>query len=356
MAQPARPITFVLNRSPALTCGGLRADKCHRSPENPHTSLATMEKTYAEIGCLEVDVTQPQNRPTGGALASDERATKEVVEVCPPLRTRKERRTRHDPVEQEFFPLVSAAHEFKTPLVVMLGYADLLRSGQLGEINPKQYEVLGEIQESAERLKALIQDLLLLCDLRSRRGAGSSKLDVAEVNVNDEVREIFGFWAATAKSKTVAYALRVAARSPRVRVEGLKLQHIISNLIENALKYTPANGSVAVQVTPCFWERRKAHTDFLFNLERKSDGRPENAVRIDVEDSGPGIAAEHHEDIFLDFVQLPGATRGTGLGLAIARRLTEAHGGVIWVESRLGQGSRFSVLLPQSRPRGANDK
>src|SRR5260370_35567762 len=87
----------------------------------------------------------------------------EFFEVRPPAKIRKERRTRHEPVEQELFPLVSAARQFKTPLVVMLGYTDLLRTGRLGAVNHKQHEGLGEIQESGERLKALINDMLLRC-------------------------------------------------------------------------------------------------------------------------------------------------------------------------------------------------
>jgi signal transduction histidine kinase len=135
-------------------------------------------------------------------------------------------------------------------------------------------------------------------------------------------------------------------------VDALKLQHIVSNLIENALKFTTADGRVVVSVTPCFWERRGAQSHFLFNLHRQADHKVENAVRIDVCDTGPGIHPDHHEDIFGDFVQLPGASsRGTGLGLAIARRLTETHGGAIWVESEPGHGSRFSLLLAQTRYR-----
>jgi signal transduction histidine kinase len=133
-------------------------------------------------------------------------------------------------------------------------------------------------------------------------------------------------------------------------MEPLKLQHLVSNLIENALKYTPPGGRVNLRVTPCFWERRKAQSEFLFNMERKVERKIENAVRIDVGDTGPGIAPEHHENIFNDFFQVPGSSaRGTGLGLAIARRLVEAYGGLIWVESELGNGSNFSVLLSQAR-------
>jgi len=87
----------------------------------------------------------------------------------------------------------------------------------------------------------------------------------------------------------------------------------------------------------------------LFSMERKESHKVKNAIRIDVSDTGPGIPAEHHDEIFGDFVQLPGGSaRGTGLGLAIARRLVEAHGGVIWVESEPGNGSKFSLLLSQA--------
>ncbi len=273
--------------------------------------------------------------------------TRQLVEVVPPERRRRQLRCGHEEVDPTAFPLVSAAHEFKTPLVVMLGYTDLLRSGHLGAVNTKQKQVLEEIQESAQRLQKLIHDLLLLQELKAGRGPVES-MDSADVN--EHVGQIFNYWSATAKQKPVRYQFRPAHGMPKVRIEPQKLQHIVSSLIENALKHTPAHGLIMVTATACFWERRKAQSEFLFNVERKVQRKLENAVRIDVSDSGPGIAPEHHDEIFGDFVQLPGGSaRGTGLGLAIARRLVEAHSGVIWVESELGKGSKFSFLLSQSR-------
>ena len=245
------------------------------------------------------------------------------------------------------FRLVSAAHEFKTPLVVMLGYTDLLLNGHLGAVNQRQKQVLGEIQEGAQRLQKLIQDLLLLQELKAGRGIDQGQ---ESTSVDESVSEIFNYWAPTATQKRIRYQFNPSEGNERVRVEPLKLQHIISNLIENALKHTPAQGLVTVSVTSCFWERRKAQSEFLFNMERKEIRKVENAVRIDVSDTGRGIAPEHHDEIFGDFVQLPGGSaRGTGLGLAIARRLVEAHGGVIWVESEVGRGSKFSLLLSQAK-------
>ena len=141
-----------------------------------------------------------------------------------------------------------------------------------------------------------------------------------------------------------------AVTNPQVQFDSLKLQHVISNLVENALKYTPSKGKVELKASTCFWDRRKAQNHFLFGLERQGNRKIENAILIEVVDSGPGIPREHHEDIFLEFVRLQTSAqfRGTGLGLAIARRLVEAHGGVIWVKSQPGEGSNFSLLLPYS--------
>jgi signal transduction histidine kinase len=271
----------------------------------------------------------------------------EIVEVIPPERRKRQLRCGHEEVDPSAFPLVSAAHEFKTPLVVMLGYTDLLLNGHLGAVNQRQKQVLGEMQEGAQRLQKLIQDLLLLQELKAGRGAAEGQ---ESTSVDESVSEIFSYWAPTATQKRVRYQFNPAEGNERVRIEPLKLQHVVSSLIENALKHTPAQGRVTVSVTPCFWERRKAQSEFLFNIERKENRKIENAVRIDVSDTGRGIAPEHHDDIFGDFVQLPGGSaRGTGLGLAIARRLVEAHGGVIWVESEVGKGSKFSVLLSQAK-------
>jgi two-component system, NtrC family, sensor histidine kinase KinB len=305
-----------------------------------------MDKEFSKTAGVECPVCHSPLRSQTHVSHCERSEQREIVEVVPPERRKRQLRCGHEEVDPSAFPLVSAAHEFKTPLVVMLGYTDLLLSGHLGAVNQRQKQVLGEIQEGAQRLQKLIQDLLLLQELKAGHGAAEN-LESADANQN--VGAIFNYWAPTATQKRVRYQYRPSGGSHRVRVEPQKLQHIVSNLIENALKYTPEHGLVIVSVTPCFWERRKAQIEFLFNMERKVSRGIENAVRIDVSDTGPGIPAEHHDEIFGDFVQLPGGSaRGTGLGLAIARRLVEAHGGTIWVESEPGKGSKFSLLLSQA--------
>jgi signal transduction histidine kinase len=274
----------------------------------------------------------------------------EVIQASPPERAKRRGADNHDSVEAEAFPIVSAAHEFKTPLVVMLGYTDLLRNGQLGPVNERQKEVLEEILQSGQRLQKLIQDLLLLSELRASANSPKMQPETEPAEINEDLKQIFEYWTGRARQKGLQYRLKPVEGNPRVRVDSLRLQHIISNLIENALKYTPAKGRVTVSATQCFWDRRKAQSEFLFNLERRENRKINNAIRIDVSDTGPGIPHEYCEAIFGDFVQLRGASStGTGLGLAIARRLVESYGGLIWVESEPEAGSTFSVLLSQIR-------
>ena len=114
------------------------------------------------------------------------------------------------------------------------------------------------------------------------------------------------------------------------------------------MKHTPAGGSVAFRAAPHFWERRVAALAPVEERRRFRLPRP-NSVEVSVADSGPGIAAEHHQEIFEDFVRVDRNTSGMGLGLAIAKRLIQAHRGKIWVESESRSGSRFTFLLPMDQ-------
>jgi signal transduction histidine kinase len=282
-------------------------------------------------------------RPVASRRRTTERS---ILEVRPPEPRKHAGKAARTVIEAEFLPLVAAAHEFKTPLVVMLGYTELLHRGDLGPLNSKQREVLREMQEGTERLQKVIQSLLLLCELRASNGQSPDMESSRSTDVNGNIKELFNYWKPAARLKSIRYGFRAANGVPRVAVEPLRLQHIVSNLIENALNYTPQGGRVEISATTCFWDRRKARTHSLFGAERKVDRKVENAVCICVRDTGPGIAPHHHEAIFGDFVQLSKASsRGTGLGLAIARRLVESYRGAIWVESEPGMGSEFKVLL-----------
>jgi signal transduction histidine kinase len=131
---------------------------------------------------------------------------------------------------------------------------------------------------------------------------------------------------------------------------------VLSNLLENASKFTPSGGTVWLHAEPHMWERRSNYVPVLPHERRRQKSEVPNSVKVSVSDTGPGIAPEFHQEIFDDFVRVPHAGSsgdGVGLGLAIARRLVHAFGGKVWVESEQGAGSKFCFLLPM-RPAGAS--
>src|SRR6185437_3951721 len=148
-------------------------------------------------------------------------ANAEVLQVIPPERARKRGAGNHDSVEVEAFPVVSAAHEFKTPLVVMLGYTDLLRNCHLGPLNDRQKEVLTEIQESTERLQKHILNLLLLSELKTGK-ARHEAADLEGAELNEHLEEIYKYWSAAAREKSITYQFKPAPGQVRVAVDSLE--------------------------------------------------------------------------------------------------------------------------------------
>jgi len=244
--------------------------------------------------------------------------------------------------------LASVSHELKTPLAIMSGYADLLLGERIGPLNDGQRKVLGEMQQSAHRLQKFIHNFLSYSAIES----GKFHLSMELNDLNACIAEVTEHWAVPfAQRGTTCEFIPDRSLGP-VSFDYLKFQHIVSNLLDNALKFTPPGGLVKIVTEPYLWERRAFRQSLTVPEERRkqTDKPGANAIRVSVSDNGPGIPSEYQLEIFREFLRIEqGAqTSGMGLGLAIARRLTEAHGGKIWVESETGRGSRFSVLLPAS--------
>jgi len=257
--------------------------------------------------------------------------------------------TTEDALQSEFrrraIALASVAHELKTPLAVMAGYTDLLLSGGVGPLNARQRRVLEEMQSSGERLRKFVDDFLAFSAIET----GKLKMNYEVADINGSLSEVCSFWLTRFKEKGVAcYFLPSSAIEP-FAFDSLKVQHVVSNLLQNALKFTPEQGTVYVSVEPFFWERRTDVGQAAINERRGHIDRLYNSVCISVADTGPGIAPEYHQEIFEDFRMLPYSRNlgaGNGLGLAIARRLVQAHDGKIWIESEPGMGSKFSFVIP----------
>ncbi|MBZ5522483.1 MAG: HAMP domain-containing histidine kinase [Acidobacteriia bacterium] len=249
--------------------------------------------------------------------------------------------------------LASAAHELKTPLAVMSGYTDLLLGERLGPLTDGQRNVLAEMQQNASRLQKFIQNFLSYSAIES----GKFQLSRDLHDVNACIAEVVEHWAVPyAQRGTTCEFIPDGSIEP-VHFDFLKFQHIISNLLDNALKFTAPGGLVKIVTEPYLWERRTYRQNLSFPQERRKRERPckHNAIRISVSDNGPGIPSEYLLEVFSEFLRVGQEAQpsGMGLGLAIARRLVEAHGGKIWVESEVGHGSTFCVLLPMTGNRNS---
>lgn len=240
--------------------------------------------------------------------------------------------------------LASAAHELKTPLAVIKGYYDLLLAGSLGRLTDKQRDILEESKDSCERLVRLVSMFLNYSALES----GKLVLQLRENDLRDCLDELSKRWSEAFQRKGVKLDASFDPSIPTFRFDYQKVQQAAANLLDNALKHTPSGGSVTLRAAPHFWERRVAAMAPVEERRRFRLPRP-NSVEVSVTDSGPGIAAEHHQEIFEDFVRVDRNTSGMGLGLAIAKRLIQAHRGKIWVASESRTGSRFTFLLPMDQ-------
>lgn len=240
--------------------------------------------------------------------------------------------------------LASAAHELKTPLAVIKGYYDLLLTNSLGKLSDKQRDILEESKESCERLVRLVSMFLNYSALES----GKLVLQLRENDLRDCLDEVAKRWSEAFQRKNVRLEASFDPSIPSFRFDYQKVQQSAANLLDNALKHTPAGGTVTFRAAPHFWERRVAEMGTVQERRRFRLPRP-NSVEVAVTDTGPGIAPEHHQEIFEDFVRVDRNTTGMGLGLAIAKRLVQAHRGKIWVESESPSGSKFTFLLPMDQ-------
>src|ERR1700683_4156113 len=252
--------------------------------------------------------------------------------------------------------LASAAHELKTPLAIMGGYLHLLLAEKLGPLNPRQIEVLTEMQANGVRLSNFIQNLLTYTALKVDR----FDMHYEVGDINSCIREIAEVWAQRFNDKAVAFYFLPTDKLDAFPFDYYKVQHVVSNLLDNAMKYTPASGTVWLHVEPYFWVRRAVQRPPLVERRKERVIGP-NCCRVSVSDTGPGIAPEYQQEIFEEYFRLtPQGVRaeGYGLGLAIARGLVQSAGGKIWVESDHGAGSKFSflVLLNPSPKRVAEEQ
>jgi NtrC-family two-component system sensor histidine kinase KinB len=222
-----------------------------------------------------------------------------------------------DRLKSEF--ITTASHELRTPLTSVQMGVYLLLEGALGELTEKQNEVLQACRQDCERLDKLMRDLLDL----SRIEAGESQPQLATVSAEDLLTSAVEELRPQVEAKGLELGVNAAMDLPRVSVDRLQIERVISNLVINALRHTK-RGEIKISAEP-----------------RNSD------LAISVSDTGTGIPAEYLPHIFDKFVQVADApVGGAGLGLTIAKSIVEAHGGQISVQSQVGHGTTFTFTLP----------
>jgi signal transduction histidine kinase len=222
--------------------------------------------------------------------------------------------------------LATMSHELRTPLNAIGGYAELMEMGIRGPVTAEQRADLARIRRSQAHLLGLINDVLNFAKL----DAGAVSFDVADVAMSDVLAAAETMVAPQMASRGLRFTIRGCPDSLRVRADAEKLRQVLLNLLGNAVKFTDPGGAVTIDC----------------------DDRPGPLVAIVVRDTGVGIAPDRLESIFEPFVQvgrqLSSANEGVGLGLAISRELARGMGGDLTVESRVGEGTAFTLTLPRA--------
>ena len=220
--------------------------------------------------------------------------------------------------------LANMSHEFRTPLNAILGYTNMLLQGTYGDLSPSQRKSLSRVDSNSRHLLALINDILDI----SRIEAGRMPLQLSHFRASDLVAEVLQELEPVIAHSAVHVERRIGPRMPLIRSDRQKVKQILVNLLSNALKFT-----------------HEGHIRITCEFDA-----PNHQMRLAVSDTGIGIDPAHHEQVFDDFRQVDSsptrAYSGTGLGLSICRRLATMLDGRLTLESAVGRGSTFTVVLP----------
>jgi PAS domain S-box-containing protein len=251
------------------------------------------------------------------------------------------RATRH---KDEF--LANMSHELRTPLNAILGMSEALLEEICGPLTERQQKAIATIAKSGTHLLELINDILDLAKIE----AGKLDLQITPVAIAALCDSSLTFVRSMADKKGIQLTAEISANVDQIEADDRRLQQVLINLLSNAVKFTPAGGSVKLEA----WIEEDAaiqrHGDAGTAFSPHVPPSPTPILHLSVSDTGIGIAQSDFDLIFRPFRQIDSSLsrqyNGTGLGLALVRRIIEMHQGIIVVESKLGQGSRFTIRLP----------
>jgi two-component system, OmpR family, phosphate regulon sensor histidine kinase PhoR len=222
-----------------------------------------------------------------------------------------------DRIRSEFVHTVS--HDLRSPLTSVIGYAELV--SRAGSLNENQQDFLNRIQDSIQHITSLINDLL---DLGSIEAGMDTRREF--VQLEGILRYTIDMLQGQIKSKNLKVSTKIASALPALRANPIRLRQVLDNVVGNAIKYSYPNGEIQISI----------HSE-------------ENQIILQVTDQGPGIPSADQPHIFDKFYRaknISSDVEGSGLGLAIVKNIVESHQGRIWVESTVGKGSSFFIVLP----------
>ncbi len=244
--------------------------------------------------------------------------------------------------KSQFLAIMS--HELRTPLTAVIGFSELLLEEVVGELNADQKEYLREVLSSSDHLLSLINSILDLSKVES----GKMDLHLESFDLQEVLKEVRNTVKPLAQKKKIRFEIEVTGNLEMIFADERKIRQIFLNLVSNAIKFTPEAGAIHLQV------RYSPNAKGLWAYPQVKDQTPFESgyFKIVIEDSGIGIKEKDMEDIFYPFTQVDSSyTRkyqGTGLGLTLTKQFVEMHQGVIWVESEIEKGTRFTIILPKN--------
>lgn len=243
-------------------------------------------------------------------------------------------------LKSEFISIVS--HELRTPLTSIKNSLDILSSGKCCELSESAEKFLSMASRNVQRLSGIINDLLDL----SKIEAGKMEFKFAPTNINTVIEYVKSALSVVAKSKDIELVVRASDEIPEIVADSQKLEQVLTNLVSNAIKFTPEGKKITITSEVKSSENIKINPLFSEQIPNLSG----KYVQVSVADEGIGIAPKDQLRAFDKFAQIENSLSrkvgGTGLGLPIAKQLLEAHKGAIWCESELNKGSTFTFVIP----------
>ena len=260
-----------------------------------------------------------ESKPHDPRVAALEAQLKLAVMEIAELRAR-------DGLKTQF--LANISHDLRTPLTAVITHAEILRDGILGDLTPRQMESVRGIIGGGRQLLSQVGEILTY----ARGAANQLALVPTRFAIREVLEQMSVLNESLLKKKRLALSLDIQSDVPPIVADREKIAHVVGNLLGNAIDFTAPGGQVWLKASQKVDEEKRA------------------CLIVEVGDTGVGIDPQHHDFIFREFAQVDSTPsrphHGTGLGLTIARRLVELHGGRIWVESKLGTGSRFFFTVP----------